>query len=148
MIANSCFYYFILPTYFIGAEPSDWSIDNVQISHLTGGDTIDLQCFKITPASYKQSLAGREHVKVAEISHDIFANDKFEFNKIATSLFDSSSESTYGNTLQSSPVFTVSMAKSWDNEVVTASAFDGVYPETGEYTISYYHMRVGVTSKK
>lgn len=126
-----------------------WSISNVKVSHITDGDMIDFTTFELTCAPFKQPLKGVEHHEHAEISKNIFAADLFEFNKVATSLFDSFEISSYGETIQKSPTYVVNMSKEWNvNEGVVAAGFGGVHPESGEYVISYHAMNVEIVVKQ
>lgn len=127
-------------------KDSSWSIADVEVSHLTRGDTIDLLAFSKHPADYKTSLRGRESNEHAEISENIFQHDTFEFNKVATSLFNSLDYETYGETLQNNPKFVVAMSKVWDDSR-QCEGYDGTDPDTGIYSISYIGMRVSISAK-
>jgi cyanophycinase len=119
-----------------------WQISGARLSHLTRGDSLDLSSYTITPAAYKTPLAGAEHAAAPTTSDDVFEEGTFEFNRVATSLFDSRGNSTVGLTAAAAhqlPRFAVTMERAGGS-----AGFEGTDPDTGLYSISYSNMKVGV----
>lgn len=88
---------------------------------------------------------GHESNAHADISEDIFKQDAFEFNRIATSLFDCTDDvSTVGYTAQVSPKYAVEMHRDREQqgEGARAEGFGGVDPATGEFVVTYSNMQV------
>lgn len=126
-----------------------WSISNLLISHLTSGDNIYLSNYTIIPAIYKTSLKNREKLEHAIISDNIFASESsstaipFQFNEVATSLFNSKDNYNLGYTIENKPKYVVNMTK-----LENSLGVDGIDPETNLYWISYYNMDVSIYAMK
>ena len=120
-----------------------WSIQNVSVSHMTAHDQIYFSDYTIHPAAFKTLMTTREVDEKVTVSRNIFAKeevegeDAFQFNSIALSLFSSASKTTYGLTHEKSPLYQVDMTKGTYSE-----GYDGIDPDTGLYSFSYYQMMV------
>ena len=113
---------------------------DVRLSRLSEGDSIHLDSLQVTFASYKVNMLSRESEFPPATSDNVFRYGTFEVDKIAQSLFESTSESTFGVTLQSDPQFTLELHKNAISEgksLRTGMAFDGIDPSTGKYAFSY-----------
>ena len=79
-----------------------WSCGGVRTSHLTSGDSLNLQSWDIKVSGNKDDL---EVVNEnAESSEDIFRKVVGEFERIAISILESESMFTVGRTLEDKPV--------------------------------------------
>ena len=86
------------------------------------------------------SLQGRESNEHASISTDIFKEDAFEFDRIASSLFDNRNDnSTLGYTALSDPKYVVEMHK-----CSAVDGYGGVDPVSGKYVVTYSNMIVNM----
>jgi cyanophycinase len=123
-----------------GGDP--WSVSGVRATRLTAGDAIDLATLTVSPAPWKSPLAGREHFARANNSDDIFAEARFNFEAVATSLVDAREDLVaWGATRQTEPCrFNVT----FDKSVAGAAGFDGTDPSTGRYAISYVRLGLAV----
>ena len=82
--------------------PGLWSCGGVRTSHLTSGDSLNLQSWDIKVSGNKDDL---EVVNEnAESSEDIFRKVVGEFERIAISILESESVFTVGRTLEDNPV--------------------------------------------
>jgi len=86
-----------------------WKISGVLASYLRQGDHYNPETHEVTFAPDKRDLAGKEaHMTPLPPSTDIFG----EFVSVTQDLCDSAAASTYGETLETSPVtYTVSFEK-------------------------------------
>ena len=119
-----------------------WAVSGVRLTRLTAGDAVDLATLAVTQAAFKQPLAGREHLVHAKSSQDVFAESKFEFEAVATSLVDARADVVaWGATRQTLPCrFNIT----FDKSVAGAAGFDGTDPMTGRYAISYVGLGLAV----
>jgi cyanophycinase len=124
------------------SSEAPWSVMGVRTSRLTAGDTLDFASLTVTPAAWKQPLAGREHRASANSSDDIFKEQAFEFEAVATSLVDAREDmAAWGATRQTTPLrYNVS----FDKSVPGAAGYDGTDPATGQYAISYVRLGLAV----
>ena len=100
-----------------------WSISNVKMNYLTGGDSFTPSSKGVGIAACKTSLSGREQYSTARSpTRDIFSSannvattggrkNPREFVNIAQDLFNSRSSSTTGQTYETGPVFEVKLSK-------------------------------------
>ena len=118
---------------------------NIWHARLSGGDVIDLDSFHVSFAPFK-SLMSKNEVDIEPYSSkDIFRVGAFEVDKMAQSLFQSTSRSASGVTFQSSPRFRVKMSKDWsmDNDIYSSAlATEGTNPSTGVYSFSYVGLKL------
>ena len=82
--------------------PGLWSCGGVVTSHLTQGDSLNLQSWNIKVSGNKDDL--EEVNENAESSEDIFRKVVGEFERIAISILESESMFTVGRTLEDNPV--------------------------------------------
>lgn len=91
----------------------------------------------------------------AQTSHNIFGEDVFEFDKIATSLLQSStSTTTTGTSIQATPQVTVTLGKDWAEAYSAGShaavdqnsrSFGGTDPETGLFAYCFSDVWMSIT---
>lgn len=118
---------------------------NVWHARISEGDVIDLDSFRVSFAPYKNLMSKNEIDVEPYSSRDIFRVGTFEVDKMAQSLFRSTSRSCSGTTFQSSPKFRVKMSKDWSSEAGvynSALGAEGIDPSTGIYSFSYVGVRL------
>ena len=102
----------------VDSQPAYYHIQDVYITYLTHGDSINLVDRSVTFALSKVPMQGHEKYTHALTSSDIFGGGslssgrKPEFVRLATSVYDARLDrSAYGTTYKAHPTFRVTLSR-------------------------------------
>jgi cyanophycinase len=120
-----------------------WNLANSKVSYLTTGDKYDFRSNKVTFASWKKDISGRErHNTPMSPRADIFCYNTDElFTNVTVDLFDSKGPKTYGTSYQTSPEYRVDFEKKKDSKGAVGTKGRNEY-------ISYTNLYVSIYTSK
>jgi len=144
---NGVFIYDISEAYPNSTKSSYWNLANVKVSFLTTGDKYDFRTNKVTFASWKTDISGRErHNTPMTPKTDVFSYNTLEiFTNVTTDLFDSKSAKTYGVSYQTGPEFRVDFEKKKDSKGAIGTKGINEYISYNNLYVNIYSSRSSMT---